>query len=188
MNGTPRPGPRRAGGGIHLTLNSRGRSPPACRAHGEHQPGPASTGGRDDAFWTAFVLYSYRCLSATMPTTRTPLRSCTPRPDVYSVLYSYRFLPLSQCNHARTTRTPVHRTCTVLLPGCLSATMPTTRTPVHRTCTVLLPLCMPTQTLVLRARGGFQCLRRDGGGDGGSGMHHAQWTRAPSRPRTCRSP
>ena len=161
----------------------------AVGAHGEHQPGPASTGGRDYAFRTAFLLYSYRCLSATMPTTRsTPVAV---HRDAYSVLYSYRFLPLSQCNHARTTRTPVHRTCTVLLPGCLSATMPTTRTPVHRTCTVLLPLYMPTQTLVLRAQGGFQCLRRDGGGDGGgdggSGMHHAQWTRAPTRPRTCRS-
>ena len=64
-------------------------------------------------FRTAFVLYSYRCLSATMPTTRTPVhRTCTvllpgclsatmpvPRELLYTarVLYSYPAVSVQPC-------------------------------------------------------------------------------------------
>ena len=109
---TSQPGARGAVSG-----SCAARRPPHPDEH--DQPGP-STGGRDmrSGHGSGPLSYCTRTAVSVQP--------CLPRELLYTarVLYSYL---------------------------CLSATMPTTRTPVHHTCTVLLPLCMPTRTLVLRA-------------------------------------
>jgi hypothetical protein len=109
---TSQPGARGAVSG-----SCAARRPPHPDEH--DQPVP-STGGRDmrSGHGSGPLSYCTRTAVSVQP--------CLPRELLYTarVLYSYL---------------------------CLSATMPTTRTPVHHTCTVLLPLCMPTRTLVLRA-------------------------------------